>query len=71
MQFDGVVRVEPGQPIVGIHHPLDYEIALDREQVVPAPLDDFADYNRDQWVNAVDFGMSPFDDYTVVLVDKN
>jgi hypothetical protein len=24
--------------------------------VDPAPIDDFADYNRDQWVNAVDFG---------------
>jgi len=24
--------------------------------VNPAPLDDFADYDRDQWVNAVDFG---------------
>jgi len=24
--------------------------------VVPAPIDDFADYNRDQWVNRVDFG---------------
>jgi len=25
--------------------------------VNPAPLDDFADYNRDRWVNAVDFGL--------------
>jgi len=25
--------------------------------VNPAPLDDFADYNRDQGVNAVDFGL--------------
>jgi len=25
--------------------------------VSPAPLDDFADYNRDRWVNAVDFGL--------------
>jgi len=25
--------------------------------VAPAPIDDFADYNRDQWVGAVDFGL--------------
>jgi len=25
--------------------------------VSPAPIDDFADFNRDRWVNAVDFGL--------------